>query len=151
MPSSAQTATSQRKAPQVRLVIGEYSYTLHFGRFMRAHAAALCDDGSMDWMEINGSDCDPEVRRTLDRAFTSALFHDTEEALVDEYTEWCAAAGIPLISADEQDLEQMTTEQRRYIHGFILRWERAMGQQDSPAGCFSYEAWGRGLLVAAAA
>jgi hypothetical protein len=132
------------------MVIGDYSYALHFGRFLRAHASALSDDGSPDWAEITGPATSLEMRRALDDAFTRVLSQDTEEALVDEYTDWCASAGLPAISADEQDLEGMTPEQRHYINGFILRWERAVGQQASPAGCFSYEAWGRGVLVPAA-
>lgn len=131
---------------QPRLQDGEHLYALRFGQFMRAQEGHYTDDGEIDWRIVGMPAANPADRRKLDTIFTSLMAQDSESSLCDEYDAWCTAHGLPQVSADEQDLDVLTHEQRSYLHSFILRWDRAVGGQQDPAGCLSYESWAFGSL-----
>lgn len=46
-----------------------------------------------------------------------------ENALTDEWKEWCESQGLQCISADEMEHDDLSVEQRRYVSDFIMRWE----------------------------
>jgi|APMI01.1.fsa_nt_gi hypothetical protein len=48
---------------------------------------------------------------------------------------------MPAVSADEQDLERLDSEQRRHIRTFILRWDRVMRPQHGASCMLSHNAW----------
>ena len=59
---------------------------------------------------------------------TRLLAVDRLAALCTEYRLFCEASGVPFISADEQNLgpdSMLTISQRRWIEGFLGRWDAA--------------------------
>jgi len=45
--------------------------------------------------------------------------------MIEEYKIVCELLGIPHISADEQNLAELSPEANRYIANFLARWEEA--------------------------
>lgn len=103
--------------------------------------------GEINWSEVDSFDLKPEVQKEIDVAFATLLSFEDEAALIDEYDRWCRDENVPCISADEQDLASLTHPQRRYLNGFILRWENTK-QRDAMGdpGVFSHNAWLKGNL-----
>jgi hypothetical protein len=49
----------------------------------------------------------------------------TIDQLTREYQQWCEQQGLPFVSTDEQDFEELTDTQRDWIMRFNARWEDA--------------------------
>lgn len=62
---------------------------------------------------------------------TQNISAETESALCTEYQAWAKAQGLPAMSAEELLHETLTTEQRRYVTAFSLRWEAMLLAQDA--------------------
>lgn len=58
---------------------------------------------------------------------------DTLDSLIEEYRLWCEAQQLPHVSADEQDVETCTPQQRAWIARFIERWELRQTHDDDVA------------------
>lgn len=41
------------------------------------------------------------------------------------YVAWCKDEGLPVVSADEQDMETLTYDQKQVIDEFIEMWDEA--------------------------
>ena len=50
---------------------------------------------------------------------------DEVDLLVQVYENYLTAQGLPMVSADEQDLNELTTEQVRWIESFQTLWDLA--------------------------
>jgi len=48
---------------------------------------------------------------------------DPTDFLVALYEDYCLHHGLPLVSADEQDIYNMPPKQRVWIHSFIVIWD----------------------------
>ena len=53
-----------------------------------------------------------------------------ENALCDEWQQWCESQGLECLSADEMPYDDLSQEQRRYIHSFIMRWESMLTEAE---------------------
>jgi hypothetical protein len=51
----------------------------------------------------------------------------SEDTLCDEWQQWCELHGLECLSADEMEYEDLSEEQRTYVHNFIMSWIEAMG------------------------
>ena len=50
---------------------------------------------------------------------------DEVDLLVQVYENYLTAQGLPMVSADEQDFNELTTEQVRWIESFETLWDLA--------------------------
>ena len=50
---------------------------------------------------------------------------DEVDLLVQVYENYLTAQGLPMVSADEQDFNELTTEQVRWIESFQTLWDLA--------------------------
>ena len=50
---------------------------------------------------------------------------DEVDLLVQVYEKYLTAQGLPMVSADEQDFNELTTEQVRWIESFQTLWDLA--------------------------
>ena len=50
---------------------------------------------------------------------------DEVDLLVQVYENYLTAQGLPMVSADEQDKSELTTEQVRWIESFETLWDLA--------------------------
>ena len=50
---------------------------------------------------------------------------DSVDLLTDVYEQYCTKHGLPYVSADEQDLSELTPEQVRWIESFQQLWDLA--------------------------
>ena len=50
---------------------------------------------------------------------------DEIDLLVQVYENYLTAQGLPMVSADEQDFNELTTEQVRWIESFQTLWDLA--------------------------
>ena len=50
---------------------------------------------------------------------------DSVDLLVDTYEKYLTEQGLPYVSADEQDLSELTTDQVRWIESFEQLWDLA--------------------------
>lgn len=48
---------------------------------------------------------------------------NAEEAMSAEYVAWIKEQNLPDVCAEELILEDLTSDQRRWVGDFILRWE----------------------------
>ena len=48
---------------------------------------------------------------------------DEVDLLVDVYEKYTTEQGLPMVSADEQDIYNMPPKQRVWIHSFIVIWD----------------------------
>ena len=48
---------------------------------------------------------------------------DPTDFLVALYDDYCRHHGLPVVSADEQDLHELTPKQRAWMHSFITIWD----------------------------
>jgi len=61
---------------------------------------------------------------------------ETTDNLTLEFTAWCKANNLPLMSADEllyEVAETATRDQNQYISEFIERWHEAQAAEDAKA------------------
>ena len=49
--------------------------------------------------------------------------YDPTDCLCAMYEDYCTTNNLPLLSADEQDLMDMSPEHRNWIHSFITIWD----------------------------
>jgi hypothetical protein len=64
-----------------------------------------------------------ERRLFVDHAFGEYNAEDAINTLIKEYGDWTKANGLPELSADEHDPDDLTKEQNDYLRGFLVRWE----------------------------
>tara|TARA_X000000368_G_scaffold335007_1_gene272498 strand:+ start:106 stop:273 length:168 start_codon:yes stop_codon:yes gene_type:complete len=50
---------------------------------------------------------------------------DEVDLLVEVYENYITAQGLPSVSADEQDFNELTTEQVNWIESFQILWDLA--------------------------
>ena len=50
---------------------------------------------------------------------------DEIDLLVEVYEKYITEQGLPSVSADEQDFNELTTEQVRWIESFQILWDLA--------------------------
>ena len=62
--------------------------------------------------------------RRVTKEDTMQVF-DSVDLLTDVYEQYCTKQGLPYVSADEQDLSELTPEQVRWIESFQQLWDLA--------------------------
>ena len=62
--------------------------------------------------------------RRVTKEDTMQVF-DSVDLLVDTYEKYLTEQGLPYVSADEQDLSELTTDQVRWIESFQQLWDLA--------------------------
>lgn len=147
--------TSSVSAPI--LILGCTAYTLQSGclascEVISGGTALEQQDGQPNWVDVMNFELESDTQREIDRAFTALVLLDDVGRLAGEYKSWCAAENVPWVSADEQDLEALDEEQRRYIGRFMQRWEfadeRGVNREARPR-TLSHNRWLCGELAAA--
>ena len=62
--------------------------------------------------------------RKVNKEDTMQVF-DSVDLLVETYENYLTKQGLPFVSADEQDLSELTTDQVRWIEAFQELWDLA--------------------------
>lgn len=70
-----------------------------------------------------------EARLFVDHAYGEYSADDAVNTLIKEYGDWTTANGLPELSADEHDPDDLTKEQNDWLRNFIYRWDIATTSQ----------------------
>jgi hypothetical protein len=120
------------------LILNGFAFTIERGWLLGCTVGADghtldMHDGGPDWSAVEDFTLEPEVQGEIDL--------DSRDALIGEYDDWCNNEKLPHVSADEQDLASLDSQQRRYIRGFIQRWERVACAEAQPGQLISHNEW----------
>lgn len=128
------------------LIMDGSAYSLQFGCLLAAAMMASgftmdMQDGVPNWGEVEDFTLEPKIQTEINAAFTALINLDTEQGLIAEYAAWCAIENLPHISADEQELEVMSREQRSFLARFQVRWDRVMHGDTAHAANLNHNKW----------